>query len=149
MNNSFPFWVGAEWQQRKCIWYYLSDMNMTNLKFRNKIRLPVSISVAFRLLHRQHTFELVAIMCTVMFCMHLQTFFKESVCADQFLYILQYSKCSKSKISNTGCLQNTGLDKQCRTRSDCFWRCSLIRIFPLCYSDKHFVNASPENQPFI
>ena len=27
-----------------------------------------------------------------------------------------------------------GLDKQCRPRSDCFWRSSLIRVFPLCYS---------------
>ena len=38
-----------------------------------------------------------------------------------------------------------GLDKQCRPRSDCF----LIRVFPACYSDKHFINSSvlsPENQ---
>ena len=25
-------------------------------------------------------------------------------------------------------------DKQCRPRSKCFWRSSLIRVFPLCYS---------------
>ena len=31
------------------------------------------------------------------------------------------------------------LDKQDRPRSDCFWRSSLIRVFPVCYSDKHFV----------
>ena len=36
------------------------------------------------------------------------------------------------------------LDKQCRPRSDCFFRSSLIRVFPVCYSDKHFVNSSLE-----
>ena len=41
------------------------------------------------------------------------------------------------------------LDKQCRPRSDCFWRSSLIWVFPVCYSDKHFVNCSPEYQHFI
>ena len=30
-----------------------------------------------------------------------------------------------------------GLDKQCRPRSDCFWWCSLISVFPVCYSIKH------------
>ena len=29
------------------------------------------------------------------------------------------------------------LDKQCRPRLDCFWRSSLIMVFPFCYSDKH------------
>ena len=37
-----------------------------------------------------------------------------------------------------------GLDKQCRPRSDCFWRSSLIRIFAVCYSNQHFVNSSPK-----
>ena len=41
-----------------------------------------------------------------------------------------------------------GLDKQFRPRSDC-WRSSLIRVFPVCYSDKHFWNSRPENQHFI
>ena len=41
------------------------------------------------------------------------------------------------------------LDKQCRPRSDCFFRSSLISIFPAWYSDKHFVNSSHENQLFI
>ena len=41
-----------------------------------------------------------------------------------------------------------GLDKQFRPRSDCFMRSSLIRVFPVCYSDKHFVN-SPDNLHFI
>ena len=27
--------------------------------------------------------------------------------------------------------------------------CSLIRVFPDCYSDKHFVNPSPDNRHFI
>ena len=40
------------------------------------------------------------------------------------------------------------LDNQCRPRSDCFFRSSLIKVFPLCYSDKHFVNSSPNNQQF-
>ena len=35
------------------------------------------------------------------------------------------------------------LDKQGRPRSDCF--CSLIRVFPVCFSDKHFVSSSPDN----
>ena len=38
-----------------------------------------------------------------------------------------------------------GLDKQCRFRSDC----CLIRVFPVCYSDKHFVNFSPEINFFL
>ena len=41
-----------------------------------------------------------------------------------------------------------GLDKR-RPRSDCFWSSSLIRILPICYSDKRFANSSPENQHFI
>ena len=36
-----------------------------------------------------------------------------------------------------------GMDKQCRTRSDCFFRSSLIRVFHVCYFDEHFVNYSP------
>ena len=36
-----------------------------------------------------------------------------------------------------------GLDKQRRPRSDCFCRSSLIWVFTVCYSDKHFVNSSP------
>ena len=41
------------------------------------------------------------------------------------------------------------LNKQRRPRSDCFWRSSLIRVFSVCFSDKHFVNSSPENQHFV
>ena len=36
-----------------------------------------------------------------------------------------------------------------RPRSDCFWRSSLIRVFSICYSDKKFVNSSPEIKNFI
>ena len=36
------------------------------------------------------------------------------------------------------CLKD--IDKQSRPRSNCFWRSSLIRVFPVCSSDKHFVN---------
>ena len=42
-----------------------------------------------------------------------------------------------------------GLGKQRRSRSDCFWRSSLIRVFSVCYSDKHFLNYSPGSQHFI
>ena len=42
-----------------------------------------------------------------------------------------------SKISNTSCLPKW-LDKQRRPRS------SVIRAFPVCYYDKHFVKSSPE-----
>ena len=42
-----------------------------------------------------------------------------------------------------------GIDKQCRPRSDCFWRSSLIRVFHVCYSDNHYVNFSLDNQHFI
>ena len=30
-----------------------------------------------------------------------------------------------------------------------FWRSRLIRVFPNCYSDNHFVTSSPGNQHFI
>ena len=40
------------------------------------------------------------------------------------------------------------LDKQCMPSSDCFWRSSLIWAFPVCYSDKHFVNSIPDNSHF-
>ena len=42
-----------------------------------------------------------------------------------------------------------GLDKQHKPRSNCFWRRSLIMVFPVCYSDKHFVNFSLDNKLFI
>ena len=43
-----------------------------------------------------------------------------------------------------------GQDKQCRPRSDCLWRSSLIKVFPVLYYDKHFVNSSPDiNKHFI
>ena len=41
------------------------------------------------------------------------------------------------------------LDKQGRPRSDYFGRSSLIRAFPVCYSDEHFVDYSLDNQYFI
>ena len=42
-----------------------------------------------------------------------------------------------------------GLDKQCRPWSDYFFRSSLIRVFHVCYSDKHFVNFSHDNPQFL
>ena len=41
------------------------------------------------------------------------------------------------------------LDKQCRPRSDCFCRSSLIRVLSVCYIKKHFVTSNPENQHFL
>ena len=38
------------------------------------------------------------------------------------------------------------IDKQLIPRSDSFFRSSLIRVFPVCYSDIPFVNSSFENQ---
>ena len=35
------------------------------------------------------------------------------------------------------------LDEQGRPRS------SLIRVFPVCFSDKHFVSSSPDNQFYL
>ena len=46
-------------------------------------------------------------------------------------------------------VRQKGLDKQRRPRSDYFFRSSLIRVCPVCYSDTHFVNFSPGNQHFI
>ena len=40
------------------------------------------------------------------------------------------------------------LDKQGRPRSDCFFRSSLIRFFPVFYVDKYFVSSSPDNPHF-
>ena len=53
-----------------------------------------------------------------------------------------YARCSK--ILNTSCLPKRPRDseKQHRPRSDCFWKSSLNRVFPVCYSDKHFVNPA-------
>ena len=40
---------------------------------------------------------------------------------------------------------NKILDKHGRPKSDCFFRSSLIRVFPVCLTEKHFVNFSPDN----
>ena len=43
-----------------------------------------------------------------------------------------------------------GLDKQCRPRSDCFFRSSLIRVFLFAIIlTSIFLNSSPEKQDFI
>ena len=41
-----------------------------------------------------------------------------------------------------------GQEKQCRPRSDCFFRSSLIRVFPVCYSERHFESSSSDNWHF-
>ena len=38
-----------------------------------------------------------------------------------------------------------GLEKQCRPRSDCFWKSSLASVNPVCYSYKHYVNSSSDS----
>ena len=38
--------------------------------------------------------------------------------------------------------------QQSRPRSDCFWSSSLIWVFPVCYSDKHFCDFQPWKQTF-
>ena len=48
----------------------------------------------------------------------------------------------------TSCLPK-GLDKEGRPRSDCFWRSSLILVFPVCYSDKQWVHSSRDYHQFI
>ena len=53
---------------------------------------------------------------------------------------LKYCKCSK--ILNSSCWSKS-IDKQGRPKSACFLRSSLIRVFPVCYSDNHFPNYSP------
>ena len=55
--------------------------------------------------------------------------------------------CVQKMFSNSEHLLPTlyRLNTQCRSRLDCFFRSSLIRVFPVCYSDKHFVNSSPDS----
>ena len=62
--------------------------------------------------------------------------------------VIAENQCEKHKKSSLVACQK-GLGKQGRPRSDCFFRRSLIGVFPACYSDKHFVNYSPETQHFI
>ena len=57
------------------------------------------------------------------------------------------TKLKVSRVTLVAC--HKGLEKQRRPSSDCFWRSSLIRVFPICYSDKHFVHSSPVNQYII
>ena len=55
----------------------------------------------------------------------------------------RYKRCSNIQTLVT-CQK--GINKLCRPRSDCF--CSLIRVFPVCYSDKYFMNSSTDDQHF-
>ena len=59
-------------------------------------------------------------------------------------------KCSKiSYFAFWQALVGCVLVKQYRPRSDCFWRLSLIRVFPVCYSEKHFVNSNSDIQHLV
>ena len=73
------------------------------------------------------TFDLINALCDFFFQNSIPSFEKV------------YGKCSK--ISNTSCLPKRHR-KQRRPRSDCFWRSSLIRAFPVCYKDTHFVHST-------
>ena len=59
-----------------------------------------------------------------------------------FCIVLADSRCIEI-LNNNFCQK--GQDKQCNT----FTTGSLIRIFPVCYSDKHFVNSSSDKQHLI
>ena len=48
---------------------------------------------------------------------------------------IQYSKC-------TNILTTEDLDKLCRPRLDCFFRSSLIRIFPVCFSAVRHIRSN-------
>ena len=50
----------------------------------------------------------------------------------------------KVNVGNQGCnLQyDCQISKQGRPWSHCFFRSSLIKVLPICYSDKHIVNYS-------
>ena len=63
-----------------------------------------------------------------------------------FLCLFIYAKCFKTL--NTSCLQKN-LDKQHKPISDCFWRSSLIMVFPVCCSVKHFVNYSTDTKFYL
>ena len=69
--------------------------------------------------------------------LRLTKFWGYSRCSVDILKFLTLDACQK------------GIDKQRRHRSDCFSRSSLIRVFSVCYSDKHCVNSSHNNQHFI
>ena len=57
-----------------------------------------------------------------------------------------YRKCSK--FLNTRC--PTKMPRQAAlTQIRLLLRSSLIRVFPVCYSDMHFINSSPESQQFV
>ena len=79
-------------------------------------------------------------------CCYKECHYKEFSMYNTFFFLLYTVNVLKFR-TLVACQK--GIDKQCRPRSDCFWRSSLIRVFSVCYSDKHFVNSSPENQLFI
>ena len=64
-----------------------------------------------------------------------------------YFIFTHYGRCSK--IFNTIVECQKGQYKQGRPRSDCFWRSSLIRVFPVGYSDKQFVSSSPDYKHVI
>ena len=74
---------------------------------------------------------------------------RSSICTfieNDFLVILSVCMVNVLKfLTLVACLKD--LDKQ--SRQNGFFRSSLIRVFPVCYSDKHLVNSSPDNQQFI
>ena len=53
---------------------------------------------------------------------------------------------SSVNVKHFGTLVACQRDQTNSTKSD---QSSLINVFPICYSNKHFVNSRPENQHFI
>ena len=72
---------------------------------------------------------------------------KDSMEADQLACWSESTLFSKEVLKfGTLVVCPKGLDKQDRPSSDCFWGSSLIRVFPVCYSDKQFLK---EFQPWL
>ena len=82
------------------------------------------------------------------FAGHSCHFVVVSLCRESFYHwknlIAQYVNFSLNKISNTRCLlKRPRQTKQTQARLS-----SVARVFPVCYSCKHFVNSSPGKQHF-
>ena len=56
-----------------------------------------------------------------------------------FLYVIIFSKI----LNTSGCLPKRPRQTAQTQNIYCFCRCSLITVFPACYSDKHVMNFNP------
>ena len=62
---------------------------------------------------------------------------------------LDFCMVSVLKLQQIVACQKKDQTNRADTRLDCFFRSGMIRIFPVSYSYKHFMNSSPDNQHFI